>query len=125
MLKKRIPIYLINKIQKKKLKPLLVFLIIGVVFLLGVGISTQALMHPNADLNYELLKNVFYPPYFVISGEYYKLDDMLDAQDCKNSSLTPDECPDPLGANVSLIIFVFYALFMPILLVNLLIAIFK
>ena len=104
------------------------------------------------EFDYELVKNVFYPPYFVIGGEYYKLDDMLNgkkklfkpncliqnlflikklnvlknqAANCRNESLTPEDCPDPLGADVSLVITIFYALFMPILLVNLLIAIFK
>ena len=74
------PLFLIHKILNfdSKLKPLLVFLIIGVVFLLAVGVSTQALMYPNSDLDYDLLKNVFYPAYFIIGGEYYKLDDMLD-----------------------------------------------
>lgn len=60
---------------------MLVFLIIGVVFLLGVGVSTQALMFPDVtEFDYELVKNVFYPPYFVIGGEYYKLDDMLNGK---------------------------------------------
>jgi hypothetical protein len=56
-------------------------LIIGLVFLLGVGVSTQALMFPDVtELDYDLIKNVFYPPYFVIGGEYYKLDDMLNGK---------------------------------------------
>ena len=70
-----------------KLKPLLVFLIIGVVFLLGVGVSTQALMFPDVtEFDYELVKNVFYPPYFVIGGEYYKLDDMLNGKKMINKN---------------------------------------
>ena len=64
-----------------QLKPLLVFLIIGLVFLLGVGVSTQALMFPDVtEFDYDILKNIFYPPYFVIGGEYYKLDDMLNGK---------------------------------------------
>ena len=48
---------------------------------MGVGVSTQALMFPDVtEFDYELLKNVFYPPYFVIGGEYYKLDDMLNGK---------------------------------------------
>ena len=35
------------------------------------GISTQALLYPNQDLNWALLGNVFLPSYFIMSGDDY------------------------------------------------------
>jgi hypothetical protein len=48
-----------------------------VVFLFAFGVSTQSLMFHNQELNGDLLKQVFFPSYFVIGGEYYTLDDIL------------------------------------------------
>ena len=46
----------------------LFFLLILVVFLLAFGITAQALLYPNAEPNWEVLKNVVYQPYFDIYG---------------------------------------------------------
>lgn len=53
------------------------FIFIVIVFLFAFGVSTQALMYHNQELNSELLKQVFFPAYFVIGGEYYTLDNIL------------------------------------------------
>ena len=37
------------------------------------GISTQALLYPNQDLNWVLLGNVFLPSYFIMSGDDYSI----------------------------------------------------
>jgi hypothetical protein len=47
------------------------FLLIVLLVMFGFGIITQALMYPNAELNANLLKNIFFPAYFVTGGEYY------------------------------------------------------
>ena len=54
------------------------FIFIVVVFLFAFGVSSQALMFHNQELNSDLLKQVFFPSYFVIGGEYYTLDSILD-----------------------------------------------
>jgi len=41
------------------------------------GISTQSMMYHNQSLDWDLLKNVFFPAYFVIGGEYLKADTLL------------------------------------------------
>jgi hypothetical protein len=33
------------------------------------GVSTQALLYPNQDLDWALLGNVFLPSYFIMSGD--------------------------------------------------------
>ena len=49
-----------------------------VLFLFAFGVSTQALMFRGQELDLDLIKNVFFPAYFVIGGEYYTLDSILD-----------------------------------------------
>lgn len=52
------------------------------VIVFAFGVSTQALLYPNQSLNDELLKNVFFPAYFVIGGEYYTRTDIMNAGIC-------------------------------------------
>ena len=47
------------------------FISIVLVFMFAFGVSTQSLMYHNQALNLDLLKNVFFPSYFIIAGEYY------------------------------------------------------
>lgn len=109
------------------------FLLIVVLFMFAFGVSTQALMYHNQDLNGKLLKNVFFPAYFIIGGEYYTRETIMGADECQVQDTTrnvtdkysADDCPEVVGANVSLALYVIYLLFLDILLVNLLIAIFK
>ena len=49
------------------------------VIMFAFGVSTQALLYANQKLNTELLKNVFFPAYFVIAGEYYTRTSIMDA----------------------------------------------
>ena len=41
------------------------------------GISTQALLYPNQDLNWALFGNVFLPSYFIMSGDDYSIRDNI------------------------------------------------
>ena len=41
------------------------------------GISTQALLYPNQDLNWALLGNVCLPSYFIMSGDDYSIRDII------------------------------------------------
>lgn len=51
---------------------LAMFLFILLIFLLPYGVSTQALLFPYmTEFNPEVLKNVFYYPYYRIYGELF------------------------------------------------------
>ena len=92
-------------------------------------------MYHNSNLNSKLLSDVFFPAFWVIGGEYYTRDlimspdppncNAIDSNDTYIYSYGPDDCPNKVGANVSLAIYVLYLILLDILLVNLLIAIFK
>lgn len=91
-------------------------------------------MYHNSPLNIQLLSNVFFPAFWVIGGEYYTRDLIMNPTDPNNCNPTnqtdlyvyqPGDCPNEVGANVTLAIYVFYLILLNILLVNLLIAIFK
>jgi len=109
------------------------FIFIMAVFFFAFGVSTQSLLYHNMPLDRNLIKNVFFPAYFVIGGEYYTAESILTASTCevkdKNRDQTDvysrDDCPDRVGADVTLFIYTFYMIFLNILLTNLLIAIFS
>jgi hypothetical protein len=50
---------------------LIYFLLIVVLFVFAFGVSTQSMMFGNQPLNAELLRQVFFPAFFIIGGEYY------------------------------------------------------
>jgi hypothetical protein len=52
---------------------LLYFMFIVLIFILAFGVSTQALLYPNQDLDWVLLGNVFIPSYFIMSGDDYSI----------------------------------------------------
>ena len=76
-------------------------MLIVILFMFAFGVSTQALMYHNQELNSKLLKNVFFPAYFIIGGEYYTRDVIMGADKCEiadtNRSITDqysqDDCP--------------------------------
>lgn len=101
-------------------------MLIVLVIMFAFGVSSTALMLDNSELNYELIKIVFLPGYFVIGGEYYSLDDLLAASsgDCSDLGVY-EKCPDETGTAIALALYVIYILILNVLLVNLLIAIFE
>lgn len=75
----------------RKLGPLLVmiermtwhlfyFMILVILFMFAFGVSTQALMYPNQNLDKDLLKSVFFPSFFVIFKEYYTRKEIMDGK---------------------------------------------
>jgi hypothetical protein len=54
-----------------KLVELMYFMLIVLLFMFAFGVSTQSLLYHNQNLDSKLLRNVFFPSYFVIGGEYY------------------------------------------------------
>jgi hypothetical protein len=47
------------------------FLLIFLVFMLSYGVAKHALLHPNSEPNWLLLRNVIYEPYWNVYGELF------------------------------------------------------
>jgi hypothetical protein len=58
---------------------LLKIMLLIVLFMFAFGISYQALQYHNVPLNWMLFKNVFLTAFFVIAGEYYTRDTMINS----------------------------------------------
>jgi hypothetical protein len=55
------------------------FILIMIVFMFAFGVSTQALLYPNQNLNTTLLASIFLPAYFILAGDYYTRDSIMGA----------------------------------------------
>jgi len=66
-------------IIRRTIMDLSYFVLILCVFWFGFGVTTQALMYYNQSLNSDLLKNVFFPSYFVIADNAYTISTILSA----------------------------------------------
>ena len=55
------------------------------------GVSTQALMYPNQELGKDVLKNIFFPSFFIIGGEYYTRDLIMSGNSTKFSKFQSDQ----------------------------------
>ncbi|CAD5126251.1 DgyrCDS14416 [Dimorphilus gyrociliatus] len=102
---------------QKMLKNLFQFMVILTIFMLSYGVVSQGLRHPNASLDWNLLKNIIYKPYWQMYGELFLDDIEGNNQDCNNS------CPEKSW--LALILFAIYMVIVNILLLNLLIAMFS
>ncbi len=63
---------------KRMFLELFSFILIIVVCMFAFGISTQSLMYHNLPLDINILKNIFFPSFFVIGGEYYTRETIMD-----------------------------------------------
>jgi hypothetical protein len=135
----------------KMLIELISFITIILIIMFAFGVSTQSLMYHNVPLNANLLKNVFSHAFFIIVGEFQTRSSIMDGnifwkhrtilkniiwhfyflENCvpnDNRSVTdrydPSDCPDLYGANVTLIIYMLYIIFLNMLFLNLLIGVF-
>lgn len=63
---------------RRMLNELMVFILIVIVFIFGYGVASQSLMYHNQELNLSLIKNVFFPAYFVIGGEYFEREKLME-----------------------------------------------
>lgn len=106
---------------QKMLTDLLFFFAIFIIFLLSYGIASHALRFPNSKIEWSLLKNIVYLPYWQMYGELF-LDD-VSGDDCKNSTNSGETCPEKTG--LAVILFAIYMILTNILLINLLIAMFS
>lgn len=105
----------------KMMMDLFSFLIILVVFILAYGSATHAILYPNSELDWSLIKNIFRKAYFQIYGELFL--EEIEGENCKG---TPDDrCPTNVGKWFVPILLAIYILFTNVLMLNLLIAIFR
>ncbi|XP_039250889.2 transient receptor potential cation channel subfamily M member-like 2 isoform X1 [Styela clava] len=111
----------------KMLKDLLFFLFILVVFLLAYGVASQALLYPGETSFSQIIVGIIYKPYWQIYGELF-LDEInynpnVDAFTCSNTNDSLPRCPQQ--SVIVPIISAIYLLFVNVLLLNLLIAMFS
>ncbi len=60
-----------------KLIELIKFLLFIIVFIFTFGVSTQALLFPNQNLDLTLLANIFYPSFLLMTGGDYIFQDQI------------------------------------------------
>lgn len=53
------------------MRDLLYFVLILLVFITAYGLAAQAILYPNAALEFELIQSIFEKAYFQIYGELY------------------------------------------------------
>ena len=63
---------------KKMTFQLFYFIVVALAFIFAFGIATQSLMYPNQVLDKILLKNIFFPGFFVFGKEYYTRNEIMD-----------------------------------------------
>ena len=65
---------------EKMTAQLFYFVLIVLAFIFAFGVATQSLMYPNQALDKYLLKNVFFPGFFVFGKEYYTRSEIMNGK---------------------------------------------
>ncbi|XP_018398032.1 PREDICTED: transient receptor potential cation channel trpm [Cyphomyrmex costatus] len=103
----------------KMVKNMIYFVVLLLVVLMSFGVARQAILNPNADPKWRILRDIFMEPYFMLYGEVYA--DNIDP-DCGDEpgmvQCLPGRWITPAAMSV-------YLLVANILLINLLIAVFN
>ena len=60
------------------------FFVIGLIVIFAYGVTTQALIYPNRELDAQLLSDVFFPAFFIIGGEHYTRELLMDGNNEQN-----------------------------------------
>lgn len=55
----------------KMVKNMIYFVVLLLVVLLSFGVSRQAILAPNKEASWSLVKEVYYQPYFMLYGEVF------------------------------------------------------
>ncbi|VDK24417.1 unnamed protein product [Taenia asiatica] len=106
------------------LMELAIFLFVLLIFLLPYGVATQALLFPYiTQFDAEVLKNVFYYPYYRMYGELFLEQSEAQMEGC--NATTADGITCPMYNFMSPLFLAIYMLIVAVLLINLLIAIFS
>ncbi|RDD41213.1 Transient receptor potential cation channel subfamily M member 3 [Trichoplax sp. H2] len=107
----------------KMIKDLLKFLLLLAIFIIAYGVASQAILYPNSPWDWNLLRQIFYMPFFQLFGELFV--DQIQGRDCPPNAtyLTNSKCV----ANTWMvpILLAGYMLIANVLLLNLLIAVFN
>ncbi|XP_055839433.1 transient receptor potential cation channel trpm isoform X4 [Episyrphus balteatus] len=103
----------------KMVKNMIYFVVLLAVVLMSFGVSRQAILYPNNEPTWRLIKEVYYQPYFMLYGEVFA--DDIDPP-CGEDPRQP-ACVT--GHWVTPITMAMYLLIANILLINLLIAVFN
>ncbi|XP_032590559.1 transient receptor potential cation channel trpm isoform X3 [Drosophila grimshawi] len=103
----------------KMVKNMIYFVVLLAVVLMSFGVSRQAILYPNSEPTWRLIREVTYQPYFMLYGEVFA-DDIDPA--CGEE---PHMTPCVTGHWVTPITMSMYLLIANILLINLLIAVFN
>ncbi|XP_031782186.1 transient receptor potential cation channel trpm isoform X6 [Nasonia vitripennis] len=103
----------------KMVKNMIYFVVLLLVVLMSFGVARQAILNPNAEPNWRIIRDVFMEPYFMLYGEVYA--DQIDP-DCDNN---PGMEPCLPGRWITPAAMSVYLLVANILLINLLIAVFN
>ncbi|XP_033022775.1 transient receptor potential cation channel subfamily M member 1 isoform X2 [Lacerta agilis] len=109
----------------KMMIDMLYFVVIMLVVLMSFGVARQAILHPDEQPSWRLVRNIFYMPYWMIYGEVFA--DQIDPP-CGENLYDEDGKRFPQcipGAWLTPAIMACYLLVANILLVNLLIAVFN
>ncbi|XP_069138971.1 transient receptor potential cation channel subfamily M member 8-like [Argopecten irradians] len=104
---------------KEMTASMLQFLLILLIFIVAYGTSSQALLYTERHPSWEILRDIFYQPYWTVYGEV-GLDELTDDPDCDDDARF---CRKQHG-----LVYIFlgiYILLSNVLLLNLLIAIFS
>ncbi|XP_063995488.1 transient receptor potential cation channel trpm isoform X2 [Diachasmimorpha longicaudata] len=102
----------------KMVKNMIYFVVLLLVVLMSFGVSRRAILNPNSDPQWVIIRDIFLQPYFMLYGEVYA-DEI--APDCGDEPSMP--CLP--GRWITPIVMSMYLLVANILLINLLIAVFN
>lgn len=47
------------------------FVVLLLVVLMAYGVASQGILNPHADASWDLARNIFYKPYFMLYGEVF------------------------------------------------------
>lgn len=103
----------------KMVKNMIYFVVLLLVVLMSFGVCRQAILYPDNEPSWKVIKEVFYQPYFMLYGEVFASD--IDPE-CGDEPGQPKCQP---GRWITPIVMSTYLLVANILLINLLIAVFN
>ncbi|XP_058838517.1 transient receptor potential cation channel trpm isoform X11 [Topomyia yanbarensis] len=103
----------------KMVKNMIYFVVLLLVVLMSFGVSRQAILFPNNDASWRLVRDVYYQPYFMLYGEVFADDiDPPCGEDPSQPQCVTGHWVTPIAMSM-------YLLIANILLINLLIAVFN
>ncbi|XP_049876563.1 transient receptor potential cation channel trpm isoform X10 [Pectinophora gossypiella] len=103
----------------KMVKNMIYFVVLLLVVLMSFGVARQAILYPDEDASWSLIREVFYQPYFMLYGEVFAPDiDPVCGMEVGQRKCVTGRWITPIAMTV-------YLLIANILLINLLIAVFN